>query len=681
MGIFFPNLKPNEEKKDAEPLRNKLSGENEINQKNYEEIIKDLQNKLNQHEEKIKTNLDKKNILIVQDESQIRQLNKTIEEIQNREQENKTAAENYQKELNNLKKEYAQLIKQIKEEKDEKEIKEKEKQAKIKRIKSSYLNKLNSIQTKKIYSIKETFDQNFCIDDIIKLDRNKITILINNSFKREKILDSVVFCLRTILKSFKNEIENITHLNILLVGATGVGKTTMINVLLKKDLKADFGNPQTDKIAAFESDEIPFLRLFDSQGIEKDPSVNIDFIFGKLSDHIQSEKDPNNYIHCIWYCWTGTRLENVEIQLLKKLSEQYTLDKLPIIIVYTNAIKPDKNKEAREYIKRLGLENDFIEILAKEEKIGIGDNINIIPPFGLDKLTEISIEKAKSAVNSSCYEGILKKVRNEIETEINELVDLLQEKLKKKIDTIISEMGRRLNVKKLEVELNKLIIELFYYFFFLSPDVEIDEYNNYKARITNKGIKNGILTFKITDALINEIKNFVVESLNEFFDIYKKNYNQLEEKYKQELFKEIESYRTKFIIENGKVFEMESSEEIEKNVGLFINMNISKFAETIAIQNYIRNMIGPLVEQFALQFKKLYYDTMKMDLFKNEIVDMIHISFDKIEQKIKKYNENEKKKKQEIYKPAPTKTGEKGSNEDIFDDYFEFQKEKGGNKK
>lgn len=86
MGIFFPNLKPNEEKKDAEPLRNKLSGENEINQKNYEEIIKDLQNKLNQHEEKIKTSLDKKNILIVQDESQIRQLNKTIEEIQNREQ-------------------------------------------------------------------------------------------------------------------------------------------------------------------------------------------------------------------------------------------------------------------------------------------------------------------------------------------------------------------------------------------------------------------------------------------------------------------------------------------------------------------------------------------------------------------------------------------------------------------
>ena len=157
------------------------------------------------------------------------------------------AAENYQKELNNLKKEYAQLIKQIKEEKDEKEIKEKEKQAKIKRIKSSYLNKLNSIQTKKIYSIKETFDQNFCMDDIIKLDRNKITILINNSFKREKILDSVVFCLRTILKSFKNEIENITHLNILLVGATGVGKTTMINVLLKKDLNQTLEIPKLIK--------------------------------------------------------------------------------------------------------------------------------------------------------------------------------------------------------------------------------------------------------------------------------------------------------------------------------------------------------------------------------------------------------------------------------------------------
>ena len=626
------------EKKNKE-LNKKLkeiSEQNQIMQENLKNF-EELQKKLDQHEENIKKDLRNKNIMIIKNESQIKKLNKSLEEFQNKDQENKKASEIYQKELNDLKKEHDQLIKQIEDEKDEKEKKELEEKSKIKGLKLSYENKLNMIQKKKISSIKETFDNNFCMEDILKLfNKDKIRLLINNSFKREKILDSIIFYLKVILQSTKNKIKNITHLNILLVGSTGVGKTTLINALLKLDLKADFGKPQTQKIEPFQSDEIPFLRLFDSKGIEKDPSVNIDYISGEISDYIQSIEDPDNFIHCIWYCWTGTRLENVEIQLFKKLSEQYTLDKLPIIIVYTNAVKPEKIKAAKEYIKGLALENDFIEILAKEEVTGVGDNVNIIPAFGLDKLIEISIEKAKSAVNSSCYEGILKTVRNEIEKIINNLVNILQEKLKKKIETIISEMGRKLNEKKLEEELNKLIIELFYYFFFLSPDIEVNEKNNYEAKTTNKDINNVNLRFNITDALINEIKNFVVESLNEFFEIYKKNYNQLEEKYKQDLLQEIESFRTKFILENGKVFEMKSSEEIEKHLRLFINLNISKFAEKIAIVNYIRNIIDPLVNEFALQFKILYQKTMTKEIFKNEAVGIIKISFDKIEQEIKK---------------------------------------------
>ena len=58
-------------------------------------------------------------------------------------------------------------------------------------------------------------------------------------------------------------------------------------------------------------------------------------------------KNPDNYIHCIWYCYTGARLEQSEINTLKKLSEEYTLKTLPVIIVYTKAIVQMKTKKLK----------------------------------------------------------------------------------------------------------------------------------------------------------------------------------------------------------------------------------------------------------------------------------------------------------------------------------------------
>ena len=81
-----------------------------------------------------------------------------------------------------------------------------------------------------------------------------------------------------------------------------------------------------------------------------------------------------------------TRLEKVEINLLRKLSEQYTLDKLPVIIVYTNAISPDDIENAKEYIKSENINNDFIDILAVGKKMYSGEYVH---PHGLDKLIEL----------------------------------------------------------------------------------------------------------------------------------------------------------------------------------------------------------------------------------------------------------------------------------------------------
>ena len=416
------------------------------------------------------------------------------------------------------KKQIEELKKQIEEEKNERKKKELEEESRIKKLKSSYYSRINVIKLKNLKVFKEKFDQNFCLEDILKLDKEETLSLILNSFKDEKIVESIFYFLDKFMIDMKNKIEDIKHLNIILVGPTGVGKTTIINQLLKLNLMNDIGKPQTQKTEPHISDEIPFLRLIDSKGIEKDPKAGIDFTYNEITNYIKSQENPENYIHCIWYCWTGTRLEEVEINLLKKLSQQYTLEELPVIIVYTNAIKPDKIEQAKKYIKDLGINNDFVEILALDEKIGFANSSHIIPAYGLDRLVELSIVKAKAAINSALYEGLLKGIRNEVKSIINKLADILKSKLKNKVEEIIPKNGKYLNEKKIKKEIEKIIVELIYYFFFLSSDITVDTENGYKMKLENLN-----LTYTLSPVTLIKIEDFVVDYFNKFFEVFKNN--------------------------------------------------------------------------------------------------------------------------------------------------------------
>ena len=53
-------------------------------------------------------------------------------------------------------------------------------------------------------------------------------------------------------------------------------------------------------------------------------------------------ENPDLFIHCIWYCITGTRLEPIERDTLKELSKIYQSNSIPIIIVYTQAVSKKK---------------------------------------------------------------------------------------------------------------------------------------------------------------------------------------------------------------------------------------------------------------------------------------------------------------------------------------------------
>ena len=507
--------KKRELEEENKKLNNQLEQANKIAKEN-ENYLLEIREELVKHSKLVK----EKDIAINQ--KYLSQLKNKIREIVEQEQRN----EKESKKLEQEKKQMEDLNKKLTEKNKEQKNKELQEIKRKENHQILFKNKYNIFKNDKMEIILKDFQEKigktFCMEDISKLIEGKTIKIIKQIFIDEIIISSTKEHLKILIKNAKYKIKKVENLNILLVGPTGAGKSTLIKVYLKVDVKTGFGLPVTKDIEMISSQEIPFLRLIDSRGIEKDPNADITIIHQEISNYIKKQletKDPDKFIHCIWYCWeSDRRLEEVEFNLLKKLSQEYSLDKLPVIIVYTKAIDPDNIEQAKKFLKERNIENDFIEVLAMEKRTKtIDDNkYNVIPSFGLDKLLELSIKRAKNAVNSSCYEGLLKEIETEVEEKLNSLIEDIKNNLSTKIENIISEMEKKIDLKNFDEVITKIIVELFHNFFFLSTDVEID--NKYAGTLRQFHLRNSI-----TNKTLNNIKNSVNENLNEFLDIYQNN--------------------------------------------------------------------------------------------------------------------------------------------------------------
>ena len=201
-------------------------------------------------------------------------------------------------------------------------------------------------------SPSKTFQYKISLENIFSFYRN------NQKIEDNKIQEEIIQFLTRInicfsyynelgdIFSFKNSegktvdiiIEeppnNPAFINVLLLGRSGVGKSTLLNLILddKKSIEGGTGLSTTSKnIISYRKHSIP-IRFFDVKGIENQETVN-NYLKILQEHNLNNEgtKDPINAIFYLMKYKTDTVLEDME----KSLFEQLIEFNIPILFIIT----------------------------------------------------------------------------------------------------------------------------------------------------------------------------------------------------------------------------------------------------------------------------------------------------------------------------------------------------------
>ena len=193
--------------------------------------------------------------------------------------------------------------------------------------------------------------------------------------------------------------------NVLVIGNSGVGKSTLINAVLGAEVaETSWGKAGTSQLAIYESDEVPF-RLIDTIGFEPSALKRTQAIGAvrKWAHESAKEAGEDTQINLIWFCVDGIakRLFTDTIQSLMKATAVYR--SVPVVVVITKSfseVERQRNEamvrevfsSKRAYKNRL---RGIVPVVAESYPIS---DTTTVPPSGIPELIELT--------NSLMPEGI-----------------------------------------------------------------------------------------------------------------------------------------------------------------------------------------------------------------------------------------------------------------------------------
>lgn len=184
-----------------------------------------------------------------------------------------------------------------------------------------------------------------------------------------------------IIQMTEREMKDLSPVNILVIGKSGVGKSTLVNTIFREKIAATgIGKPVTKHLQKITRKDVP-ITIYDSRGLELSPEVQ-----GQVREEIfslvEAKKGSNEEIHLAYYCIqaTSSRIEEEEIKLIEEIAQ-----KIPVIIVLTQSIG-EQSKEFHEYIKNMNINAIAVHSVLAQPYV-ISENYTI-EAFGLTELIQ-----------------------------------------------------------------------------------------------------------------------------------------------------------------------------------------------------------------------------------------------------------------------------------------------------